>query len=62
MKASQIFNWGFYDALSNLKLFEIKKKVSTVAKNYEAVPKIILKELTDNKKTDFYSDIKYLSI
>jgi hypothetical protein len=62
MKASGIFNWAFYEALSDLKLFEYKKKVIINPKNYEQVPKIILKELTDNKKTDSYSDIKYFSI
>lgn len=62
MKLSGLFNWAFYEALSDLKLSEYKKKVIINPKNYEMVPKVLLKELTQNKKTDYYSDLKYLSI
>ena len=30
----KIFNWGFYEALSNLKLFEYKKKVVISPNSY----------------------------
>jgi len=34
MRDMKIFNWGFYEALSNLKLFEYKKKVIISANSY----------------------------
>jgi len=46
MKLSGLFNWAFYEALSDLKLSEYKKKVIINPKNYEMVPKVLLKELT----------------
>lgn len=62
MKGVKIFNWGFFEALSNLKLFEYKKKAIISPSSYELTPKVILKELTSNQMTDEYSDIKYLFI
>lgn len=62
MKEMKIFNWNFFEALSNLKLFEYKKKVVISPSSYELTPKVIFKEITSNNKTDYYSDIKYLSI
>lgn len=43
MKDMKVFNWGFYEALSNLKLFELKKKIVINPANYELTPKVILK-------------------
>ena len=34
MKASGVFNWAFYEALSDLKLFEYKKKANFSPKNF----------------------------